>query len=127
MRRREEVLGLPVFEVFPDNPGTPEANSTVNLRASLQRVVDEGKTDVMAVQRYDVPRAQGDGFEMRYWSPSNAPVFSADGTLLCIIHRVDNVTEYVRLSDEHARQRSKSDRLGAENVQMEAEIVERSH
>ena len=126
LRQRDEIIGRPLFEVFPDNPNTPDANSTSNLGRSLQRVVESRETDVMAVQRYDVRSADSAGFEMRYWSPVNAPVFTADGALLCIIHRVDNVTEYMRLTEENARQRSVSERLSAENTKMEAEIVERS-
>ena len=126
LRRREEVVGYPAFDVFPDNPHTPEANSTSNLSRSLHRVVESLQADVMGVQRYDVRRPDADGFEMRYWSPVNAPVFAEDGTLLCIIHRVDNITEYMRLTEENARQRSVSERLSAENTKMEAEIVERS-
>jgi two-component system, sensor histidine kinase len=98
LKRRELILGRPVFEVFPDNPLTPEANSTLNLGRSLERVVATRTTDVMAVQRYDVPREDGEGFELRYWSPVNAPVLGEDGELLYIVHRVDNVTEYVLLS-----------------------------
>jgi len=126
VRRRADLVGRPLFDVFPDNPDTPDANSTLNLSRSLQRVIDGRKTDVMAVQRYDTPRMDGGGFEMRYWSPVNAPVFTPDGELLCIVHRVDNVTEYVRMRDSSARQQSVSEQLSADNVRMEAEIVERS-
>ncbi|WP_338758978.1 hybrid sensor histidine kinase/response regulator [Massilia sp. METH4] len=126
LRQRAEVMGRPVFEVFPDNPDTPEANATLNLSRSLERVVASRQPDVMAVQRYDVPAASGAGFELRYWSPVNAPVFADDGTILCIVHRVDNVTEYVRLAEENARQRSVTERLSADKIRMEAEIVERS-
>jgi len=126
LRQRADVVGRPLFDVFPDNPDTPDANSTFNLSRSLQRVVASRKTDVMAVQRYDVQNADGSGFEMRYWSPVNAPVFGPDGELLCIAHRVDNVTDYVRMREENAHQRSVSEQLSVENVKMEAEIVERS-
>jgi len=125
LRRRDAVLGRPVFEVFPDNPDTPEANSTENLSRSLQRVLATRETDVMAIQRYDVPREDGVGFEKRYWSPVNAPVFDDAGHLLCVVHRVDNVTDYMSLREEHARQRSVSEHLNAENLKMEAEIVQR--
>ena len=125
LTRREDIVGRPVFEVFPDNPETPDANSTANLSRSLRRVVDARAADVMAIQRYDVPSADGSGFALRYWSPVNAPVLGPDGDVMYIVHRVDNVTEYVQLTEEHARQRSVSAQLGAENVRMEAEIVER--
>src|ERR1700760_165444 len=46
----------------------------------------------MAVQKYDVRRPTG-GFEERYWSPVNAPVFGPDGRILYVSHRVEDVTE----------------------------------
>ena len=36
------------------------------------------------------------GFEERYWSPINSPGL-ADGTLTQIIHRIEDVTEFIRL------------------------------
>ncbi|KQQ96651.1 hypothetical protein ASF77_01220 [Massilia sp. Leaf139] len=119
LKRREAIVGRPVFEVFPDNPLTPEANSTRNLGRSLERVRATRVADVMAVQRYDVPREDGAGFELRYWSPVNAPVLDEDGELLYIVHRVDNVTEYVLLGEE-------SERLTSDKRRMEAEVVQRS-
>jgi signal transduction histidine kinase len=119
LKRREAIMGRPVFEVFPDNPDTPEANSTRNLAGSLQRVRETRRADVMAVQRYDVPREDGAGFELRYWSPVNAPVLGDAGELLYIVHRVDNVTEYVQIGEQSAR-------LSLDNRKMEAEVVQRS-
>jgi two-component system, sensor histidine kinase len=123
---RDQILGRSIFDVFPDNPLTPEANSTQNLARSLQRVVAIHANDVMAVQRYDVPRPDGHGFDLRYWFPVNAPVLAEDGTLKYIVHRVDNVTQYVLLGEENARERTASAQLSAENLRMEAEIVERT-
>lgn len=126
LTERDAIVGHPLFEMFPDNPDTPDANSTANLSRSLKRVVATRRADVMAVQRYDVRRADGTGFDVRYWSPVNAPIFADDGELLCIAHRVDNVTEYVRLTEAHAEQRAVTEMLTADKVSMEAEIVRRS-
>ncbi len=35
MRARDQVVGRPVFEAFPDNPDDPQASGVRNLRASL--------------------------------------------------------------------------------------------
>src|SRR5687768_5063300 len=77
MTRRKEILGRPLFEVFPDNPDDPYASGTRNLRASLERVLRYQVPDTMAVQKYDIrkPASEGGGFEVRYWSPVNTPVF----------------------------------------------------
>jgi signal transduction histidine kinase/CHASE3 domain sensor protein len=91
---RSRILGRTLFEVFPDDPSDPKATGVRNLRASLERVKDARRSDVMAVQHYPVrrPRSNGGGFEPRWWSPVNSPVFAADGRLEFIIHRVEDVT-----------------------------------
>jgi signal transduction histidine kinase/AmiR/NasT family two-component response regulator len=121
MTRREEILGRGLFEVFPDNPDDPEATGVGNLRASLDRVRHHRVPDTMAVQQYDIrrPDAEGGGFETRYWSPLNTPVLGADGELVYIIHRVEDVTEFVRLQERGTQQQQR-------NARMEQEILRRS-
>jgi signal transduction histidine kinase len=126
LTKREHILGKPVFDAFPDNPHTPEANSTRNLRASLQRVVATKSPDTMAIQRYDVPNRDGRGFELRYWSPVNTPALSPEGELLYLIHRVQNVTDYIRLAEENEARQKESAALSEQNRKMEAEILQRS-
>src|SRR5919199_942283 len=99
MTKREEILGRNLFDVFPDNPDDPEATGVKNLRASLHRVLQNRVPDAMAVQKYDVRRPAADGgqFEERYWSPVNSPVFDGSDEVAYIIHRVEDVTDFVRL------------------------------
>jgi signal transduction histidine kinase/ActR/RegA family two-component response regulator len=106
MTRREEILGRGLFEVFPDNPDDPEATGVGNLRASLDRVRRNRAADTMSLQKYDIrrPESEGGGFEVRYWSPHNSPVLDAEGNLACIIHRVEDVTELVRLKELESEQ-----------------------
>ena len=49
----------------------------------------------MAIQKYDIRRPDG-VFEERYWSPMNSPVLGADRQIEYFIHRVVDVTEFVR-------------------------------
>ncbi|MGW2201460.1 PP2C family protein-serine/threonine phosphatase [Streptomyces sp. NPDC001774] len=96
-RSREDLLGQPLFEAFPDNPADPTADGVSNLGASLGRVLATGQTDIMALQKYDIPVAGRPGvFEERWWSPVNAPVTRPDGQVALIIHRVEDVTSFVR-------------------------------
>ncbi|UOQ74904.1 PAS domain-containing protein [Hymenobacter cellulosilyticus] len=96
LTRRELLLGRTMFEVFPDNPATPEANSVHNLRASLLRVLETGQAHQMAQQRYDVPDPNRPGqFVVRYWQPRNAPVFDEHGRISHILHVATDVTETV--------------------------------
>ena len=72
MTQRAEILGRDFFAIFPENPDDRGASGERNLRASLQRVLSEGVTDSMLVQKYDIrrPESKGGGFEERYWAPA---------------------------------------------------------
>lgn len=101
LTRREQIVGRHLFEVFPDNPDDPCADGVANLRRSLERVLATGAADAMDMQKYDVPRPDGQGFEERYWSPSNFPVADANGKILYIMHRAEDITSYVMLKKSH--------------------------
>ncbi|MFJ2239087.1 PP2C family protein-serine/threonine phosphatase [Streptomyces sp. NPDC087859] len=96
-RSREQLVGHYLFDVFPDNPEDPGASGMRNLAASLQRVLTTGERDTMAVQRYDVRSLELPGrWEEHYWSPVNAPVLGPDGEVALLVHRVEEVTEFIR-------------------------------
>lgn len=98
MTRREEIIGRCLFDVFSDDPADRAATGVQNLRASLQRVLATRAPDVMAIQKYSLrrPAAAGGDYEERYWSPVNVPVLGPDGRIRHLIHRVEDVTEFVR-------------------------------
>src|SRR5581483_9409320 len=95
--QRQAILGRGIFEVFPTNQDDSHATGGRNLRASLERVVRDKSPDTMAVQKFDIrrPDAEGGGFEERYRSPTNSPVYGAGGEVAFVIHWVEDVTEFV--------------------------------
>ena len=125
---REQIVGRHVFAVFPDNPDDPNADATRNLRASLERVRDMRVQDAMSVQKYDIPRpeSEGGGFEARFWSPVNTPVLGPDGTLVGIIHRVEDVTAFMRLRQQQEEERETSAQLRSHTEAVEAEVYRRT-
>jgi PAS domain S-box-containing protein len=90
----DAIFGRPLFEVFPDNPGLPDADGVSKLTASLERVRRTRESHTMAVQRYDIrlPQERGGGFEERYWAPVNSPVLGDSGEVQYLIHRVEDAT-----------------------------------
>jgi PAS domain S-box-containing protein len=125
MTKREEIIGRNLFDVFPDNPGEADATGVANLRASLNRVREQKITDTIAIQKYDVRRPDG-VFEERYWSPVNSPIIGADGEVEYLIHRVEDVTDFVKLK-QNPKSAPIENGVRAQMEQMEAEIFRSSH
>jgi serine phosphatase RsbU (regulator of sigma subunit) len=122
-RTREDLVGTYIFDAFPDNPADPGADGVSNLSASLHRVLTTRERDAMALQKYDIPIVDRPGvFEERWWSPINTPVSAPDGTVAWIIHRVEDVTEFVR--SRRSRREEAHDAAPASESKVELEALE---
>ena len=128
MTKRDEIVGRYVFDVFPDDPADPHADGVAKLRASMDRVRRDLVTDTVGIQRFDIrrPESEGGGFEVRYWSPVNAPVIGPDGKLAYIVNRAEDVTEFVKLKEHGAAQQQVAEELQQRTTQMEVELYKRS-
>ncbi len=128
MTTREQILGRRIFEVFPDNPDDAGATGVRNLRASLERVLGTRQGDAMAVQKYDVrrPASEGGTFDERYWSPFNSPVVNPQGEVAYIIHRVEDVTEFIRLRQAGRERELLTEALQTRAENMEVEVYQRA-
>jgi PAS domain S-box-containing protein len=130
---RDEIIGRPLFEVFPDPPDDPTATGTGNLRASLERVLATKRHDEMLVQRYPI-RVAGGRWEERYWRPLNRPVLGRNGAVSQLIHYIEDVTELHRLQlterealfdRDHAIERERLiAQLQEQTVELEAQAEE---
>ncbi len=120
----DEVTGLNIFDVFPDNPNDPAATGVNNLRQSLERVLKNKKADTMAVQKYDIASKDGGAFEEHYWSPLNSPILNQKGVVEFIIHRVEDVTEFVNYKKRSIADKSNMERMEIEIFRRAQEIQE---
>lgn len=125
MRKREDIIGRNLFEVFPDNPADKDADGVSNLSNSLHSVIKNKKQHTMAIQKYDIQRPDGT-FEVRYWSPLNIPVLNSENELEYIIHRVEDVTEFVLIKNEQQNKDNINIGLQKKVSDMEVEIIKRS-
>ena len=124
MTQRQAILGHGIFEVFPDNPDDPTATGVGNLRTLWSgcggirpRMRWRSRSTTFAA-----PKTEGGGFEDRYWSPVNSPVLGPDGEVDYIIHRVEDVTEFVQLKRQGVKQEKLAQEMHVRREQMEAEI-----
>jgi PAS domain S-box-containing protein len=97
-RRREDVIGLDFFAVWPPSSATEGEV----VRRSHEHVRRRGTPDTMPLIRYDLPLPAG-GFEERYWQATHYPVLDAAGQLRFILQRTEDVTEKHR-AEQRAQQ-----------------------
>jgi two-component system, response regulator / RNA-binding antiterminator len=103
-RTADELLGVGIFEAFPDNPDDPEADGVARLTASFEVVFRESCRHRMALQRYDIP-APGSGpdpgpdpgpdraFVRKFWDPVTSPLRDDRGRTVGAMLHVEDVTD----------------------------------
>ncbi|AWL03886.1 ATP-binding protein [Massilia oculi] len=112
-RKREDLVGKKLFDVFPEDPSDPFDTGTAALRTALAKVVETGLSQVMTVQRYPIEVAQADGqiiFEERYWRATSTPILDVENNVVCIEHTAADVTDQVYAE---IAKRNSEDRLSA--------------
>jgi signal transduction histidine kinase/ActR/RegA family two-component response regulator len=121
MTRRDRILGRTIFDIFPRDPG----DDLANLRSSLERVMSMRRADAMPMQRRTLrrPDSDGGGLDERYWSSFNAPVLGHDNNVKFVIHRIEDVTEFVQLTQRGSEQARLNEDLRTHAGEMEAEIL----
>ncbi|TGM60323.1 ATP-binding protein [Leptospira vanthielii] len=124
--QRENVVGHNIFEIFPDNPNDELADGVKQLKFSLNQVLNYKVASTMTLQKYDIRKPDGSGFEVKYWSPRNSPVLDKDGNLICIVHRVEDVTEFVYLKQQKLEQSEITEEMHERIAKMESEVFTRA-
>ena len=112
MRRRDELIGRRMFDMFPSNP-----DSMRELRASFERVLAGRVPDTLALIHYDIsrPTPEGEEFEERYWSAIHTPILDAGGEVALILQHTVDVTQLQRL--KRAVAGAEESRPGAERIE----------
>ena len=122
---RSDMIGKNLFVVFPENPHDTTSDGQSNLKYSLNYVLNHKTSHTMAVVRYDVKNPEGI-FEERYWSPINKPILDENGEVDYIIHRVEEVTDFVLLTEESEKALQENSKLENQIERMKIEIIKRS-
>jgi PAS domain S-box-containing protein len=95
--RREDLIGKPVFSVFPANPSDNVSKNIDRTHYSFEEAIRNKRPHVMSNYRYDIPIPGSDDFEERYWTTSNTPVMDESGNVIYFIHSPADVTELYKL------------------------------
>lgn len=128
----EVLIGQKIFALLPRYTADPASTGVRKLTQSLQRVARRCVTDTVPVRQYEIRSGwpQGGRLEKRYWSVFNSPVFDSQGKLAYIVHRIEDVSDFVQrttTSAEHARLqkelREESERTRREYARRAGEVL----
>ncbi len=98
MVKRENILGHPLFKIFPANPNEPNEIGTKKLADALQYVLQKKTPFAMNVLKYDIRAHTVGNFVERYWKTFITPILDKDHEVKYIVIRVEDVTELFNLS-----------------------------
>lgn len=96
---REEVVGAELSQSLRADPGDEVGtDEAAKLLASLSQTLRSGKPDVIHVERYPLFDTGSVSSQVRYFAAINIPVLDEDGKVAWILHRVEQVTEWMSAS-----------------------------
>ena len=91
MVKTADILGKPVFDVFPDTSNTYLKDGYSELLESFRTVIRTGKPDTMLTLQYNIKRPDG-SFETRYWKLTHSPIFDDAGKVFLICQSSHDIT-----------------------------------
>lgn len=94
-RKREDLVGRYVFDVFPPTDESLDEEGRNPVEVSFKKARDTQQPDPMPVQKYDVIDPSTGRMVERFWSLISAPVLSDSGETLFVLQRVEDVTDFV--------------------------------
>lgn len=89
-----QMVGRPVYEVFPENPDAFECECIAGTLLSINKVMETKKSDILPAQRYDIRNPDG-VFMERYWRIEFRPLFDAKSEVAFIKVNISYVTPAV--------------------------------
>jgi PAS domain S-box-containing protein len=125
--RSNDIIGLDLFDIFPGFSDEARNSAAGDLRRSLERVMLNRNADVMGIHKYQIcPLGLGgEGWEERYWRGINSPVLGPTGKVEYILHRAQDMTEFVRLKEREAEHEQLKRELQLRAEKAEAEQLAR--
>ena len=102
-RTRDSLLGRHLFEEFPESRETRADGGSRTLAESFIEALRGGPA-TMSTRRYDLPILGKPGsFEEHYWDFCTTAVRDSSGTIVALLHEVENVTARVKAEREGLR------------------------
>ncbi|MGY3212514.1 PAS domain-containing protein [Mucilaginibacter sp. HD30] len=121
-KRREELLGKGLFEVFPGSQADPSEMGSV--AQAFMEVICTKAIVLQPVFKYEIYITEINSYETHYWHNHHEPVFDNEGNVAFIINTTTNITDRVRLEqaveEGQRREQALSNDLALSNQELSA-------
>lgn len=107
-RKKQDYIGKPLFEVFPDQSDTFKKTGVNAVKESILKVIKSGEPDEMDVIQYDLTLPDG-SVDVHFWRPIHYPIKNSDGKIIYIIQSSRNVTEETKAQKKLEQVRTQLD------------------
>jgi PAS domain S-box-containing protein len=94
MVNRDEVIGKPVFDVFPDLSEEYKKTGVSEFMESIRKVIRTKKIDIMSNLKYDLANKQGN-YTQKVWNLIHYPIFDDDNNVIAVCQATEDITEKV--------------------------------
>jgi PAS domain S-box-containing protein len=95
MVKREDIIGRPVFDVFPDVSEEYMKTGVSLFKESVRKVIRTKEPDLMPNLKYDLVDTKGN-VTQKIWSLVHYPVFDEDNNVIAVCQSTDDVTDKVQ-------------------------------
>lgn len=92
LTKREDIIGRPFLEVFPDTSDQYLRTGKSAPIESIRKIVRTKMPDSLGEFKWDVPSGDGN-YATRYWQSTQYPVFDKDGHVVAIYQLTEDITE----------------------------------
>ncbi len=120
-RRAADLLGTRLVAAFPANESSVDENGQVVVEELLRQVAQTGQPASSPPARHDIVGPDGEAFE-RYWISTGAPVLDADGRVVLLVNRAEDVTDFVLARRRSRAAEERGEQWRARSEQVEADL-----
>jgi len=92
MTKREDVIGKPFLEAFPDTSKEFTQLGKSQPIESIRRAIRTRRPDCMEDLKYDLRNEKGE-IVTRYWRAAHYPLFDSNGNVYAVLQETKDVTE----------------------------------
>ena len=100
-KKRKEMVGRYLFDVFPADSSEPNDCNEHTIRASVERAIQTRQPDSIMMVRYPVTRSPAESrvLDERYWSVVHTPILDNQGKVKLIVQNPVEISERCTLKE----------------------------